>query len=1052
MATYLPNVKEYIPQTETFTPDYKFLNDVLSVRQDRYDTNYKQMNNLYSSVVHADVSREDSKNIRDQYVNQLAPKLQQVAGLDLSLQQNVDTAKALFTPFYENEKLVRDIVFTKKYKSEMTKAQSMKESNDEKTRKQYWDDGIKKLQYDMEDFVGASSQDMMSTALPQYVSQYDIMGEGLAKIKELDPNVQNVSFSEDGYWKITMKNGSLLTRQPIGENKAGEMQYSNPMGDFLSATLLNDPRAIDYYRTKSYVEARSFYDKDKEQYGNKQAGMNAWADQFIQQYGTEEEKTIAALEKKERSLKGRTIGWENSVKENGLTEGSDTDQAIKDANAEHQVTKRSKDIRKERSRQINEGPSDNLTKAFSMFMSFNMMDDINETANLYASTHGEVDMDVNPYRVEDVKQANRINLENLKQRNRQSMEIMKWEMDNMPTQEGQGGNASQIGWEAGQYNSSLLTPGWDESMSTRNNAELDKQLKDDDLYKLNLVEQWFIQKNANQGATALDNIEFWQEHESTTERTSQGEWQEQVQTTFGEIRKELDNGNSDLLESAYQNMKTEYELLVEDNNASPMGHTDGDLLYNVQNGINYLTAREFEHIEGQRLQTEAYQALEAFVMAEDKGAFGELVEEVKAEYGTDLNLFRPNADGTTSMLSESEFIDAFLNATDFEDYVQQGEVVTEYSYGGYGMTSVPVTHNSYPKPENRFPKITNGTADVPLGPSILTEGYNDSPARTVTFDVETAKQKAKETYDGLLNEMNEAAKKATGETVAMPGFDLPTFYDLKGQSGVGDLATPWTGGVYDHFEQPQNNSGQLQTDQLLQLILNERGDMVVKYNTSDELAGVLNTVKGDDGAQGDLNTFFTHMRLSDDAEGKKESRPQFTIRYNPNGPVRNAGEDDAERYSVYEIMLDPTYAKSYGQLSEGDTGERTTKFQDNNYTLSVYVPKGNYPNSADDGSAKHMWQRMLNSGESGSNPTVSHPAAGSIEISMVGEQYYATINHKTYDPLNHVWKDEFPNVKKLTNVTDYDQFEYLKQTFEQQMMDRAAANMAAMKKDNEDNK
>jgi len=51
MATYLPNVKEYIPQTETFTPDYKFLNDVLNVRQDRYDTNYKQMNNLYGSVV-----------------------------------------------------------------------------------------------------------------------------------------------------------------------------------------------------------------------------------------------------------------------------------------------------------------------------------------------------------------------------------------------------------------------------------------------------------------------------------------------------------------------------------------------------------------------------------------------------------------------------------------------------------------------------------------------------------------------------------------------------------------------------------------------------------------------------------------------------------------------------------------------------------------------------------------------------------------------------------------------------------------------------------------
>ena len=622
------------------------------------------MNNLYSSVVHADVSREDSKNTRDQYVEQLAPRLQQVAGLDLSLQQNVDTAKALFTPFYENKNLVRDIVFTKKYKSEMTRAQRMKESNDEATRKQHWDDGIKKLQYDMQDFVEASSEDMMRTALPQYVSQYDIMGEGLAKIKELDPNVQNVSFSEDGYWKITMKNGSLLTRQPIGENKEGEMQYSNPIGDYLSASLLNDPRAIDYYRTKAYVEARSFYDKDKDQYGDKQVGMNAWADQFIQKYGTEEEKVIAALEQKERSLKGRTIGWENNIKKHGLTEGSDTDQAIKDATAEHEAIKRSKDIRKNRSRQLNEGPSDNLTKAFSMFMSFNMMNDINETANTYASTHGEVDMDVNPYRVEDVKQANRINLENLKQRNRQSMEIMKFEMEALAEEEKWGGApAPQHTWNFNQYNTSQQNPDWDESMSTRNNATLNKQLKDDDRYKLDLVEQWFIQKNANQG----NNLE-------AVEQCFEGACEDgqDYYTTFDEIKRTLALGNSDPLENAYQNMKTEYESLVEDHNATPMGHTDGDLLYNVQNGINYLNAREFEHIEGQRLQTEAYKALEAFVMAEDKGDFGELVEEVKAEYGTDLNLFRPNADGTTSMLSESEFIDAFVNATRFDSYTQEG--------------------------------------------------------------------------------------------------------------------------------------------------------------------------------------------------------------------------------------------------------------------------------------------------------------------------------------------------------------------------------------------
>ena len=47
MATYLPNVKRYVSKTKSFTPDFKFLSDALDKRQDRYDTNYKKMNNLY---------------------------------------------------------------------------------------------------------------------------------------------------------------------------------------------------------------------------------------------------------------------------------------------------------------------------------------------------------------------------------------------------------------------------------------------------------------------------------------------------------------------------------------------------------------------------------------------------------------------------------------------------------------------------------------------------------------------------------------------------------------------------------------------------------------------------------------------------------------------------------------------------------------------------------------------------------------------------------------------------------------------------------------------
>ena len=115
MATYIKGVTDYIPVLEPFKPDYKFLSDVLTVREDRYDTNFKSLNNLYSKVVYAPLSREDNEDTRQQYANRLSNGLKQISGTDLSLQQNVDVAKGLFKPFFEDKSIVKDLAFTKMY-------------------------------------------------------------------------------------------------------------------------------------------------------------------------------------------------------------------------------------------------------------------------------------------------------------------------------------------------------------------------------------------------------------------------------------------------------------------------------------------------------------------------------------------------------------------------------------------------------------------------------------------------------------------------------------------------------------------------------------------------------------------------------------------------------------------------------------------------------------------------------------------------------------------------------------------------------------------------
>ena len=110
MATYVPGSETYLPDIKPFTPDYKFLSAVLGQRQDKYNTNWQATNDVYNKVVYADLMRSDTKEQRDQYADNIAPALEKISGMDLSLAQNVQSAKAVFAPFFENKLIVKDML------------------------------------------------------------------------------------------------------------------------------------------------------------------------------------------------------------------------------------------------------------------------------------------------------------------------------------------------------------------------------------------------------------------------------------------------------------------------------------------------------------------------------------------------------------------------------------------------------------------------------------------------------------------------------------------------------------------------------------------------------------------------------------------------------------------------------------------------------------------------------------------------------------------------------------------------------------------------------
>lgn len=408
MATYLPNVNKYVSKTESFTPDFKFLSDALAKRQDRYDTNYKKMNNLYGSVIHADLSREDNRGIRDTYAEELAPKLQQISGVDFSLQQNVDSAKALFTPFFEDEKIVRDIVFTKRFKTEQQRFEGWRNSEEEETRKKYWDGGVQALNYSMADFQNATREGSMQVQLPEAVEHVNLVEIGISKLKDLGMDVTDVSMSKDGNYQITQRNGTLLTRRAIGKDKDDNTIYTNPAQEYILQTTLDDPRVIRFYETKFYVKARQFYEQNAEKYGGEEAAEKVFYEQMLSDYNVKHSEEKDKKESELTSALEAKNDWEAyKAKHGDFVIGSEEHRKYAQAYNEYIALANGRKLKDKKHALItaeSKGDINDLRmKAANAFMQYNIDADTRKAAAFYADINSERKVEADKFALQNHK-------------------------------------------------------------------------------------------------------------------------------------------------------------------------------------------------------------------------------------------------------------------------------------------------------------------------------------------------------------------------------------------------------------------------------------------------------------------------------------------------------------------------------------------------------------------------------------------------------------------------------------------------------------------------
>jgi hypothetical protein len=225
----------------------------LQTKQNQYDKNYKQLNNLYGQLYYQDVTRDSSNKMKDDYLKNIDYELKRVSGLDLSLEQNVEQAKQIFRPVYENKNLMKDMALTKNYKDEKSRALALASSKNKEDRGAYWDVGIKDMDYRLEEFKNADESEVLNFGNIMYTPNVNATKQYLDMAKEYNLSVDITEPDASGMYTVRQKNGDLII--PTLQ----KMFY---------ADYINDPALQKKYATEAYVKRKDEAKARATKYGN----------------------------------------------------------------------------------------------------------------------------------------------------------------------------------------------------------------------------------------------------------------------------------------------------------------------------------------------------------------------------------------------------------------------------------------------------------------------------------------------------------------------------------------------------------------------------------------------------------------------------------------------------------------------------------------------------------------------------------------------------------------------------------------------------------------
>ena len=404
MSSYIQGSVDYIPQVQPFVPDYGFYGNALQFKQSRSDNARQQLGTVYGSLLNSPLTRSDNVETRESFFRAIETDIQRMTGMDLSLEQNVESAKNIFTQLLDNKAIVKDMVWTKQFDKEVQRANAFKNCTDpEKCGGGWWEGGERLLQYAKESFKQSSLEDSLLASSPTFVPYQDITKKALKLAKEADLNIEIDELT--GGWITTTKNGPAL---------------AGPLQQLLMGAIGSDPAVVAYYRAQAELQRKDYAFANAAKFGSVSAAeqdyimkmspiMNAVmgnTEAGIVEASTNNQKKLEKLEKaKEQALPREGTYLQQLVDEfHNRQKGYNTSaEVVKELSGEITVARNKGDF-----------SSDQIDRILGMAQ---LSQDIGNQAQMLAFKDYTKSVKVNPYSLEAVQFKNRMLLEETRFRN-----------------------------------------------------------------------------------------------------------------------------------------------------------------------------------------------------------------------------------------------------------------------------------------------------------------------------------------------------------------------------------------------------------------------------------------------------------------------------------------------------------------------------------------------------------------------------------------------------------------------------------------------------------